>query len=382
MFRIIVILCSVGFVLFSCVDPVRRPITRNFNRASCNSNVDSVTIDELPNVTNRNISEYRLSGFCDRDRSEVLVNIESVPISRHPICHQGKWETAVDISGIVNKKERFQVAVSQGSSTNNLLCQQVRNFFICPENYIAVSEIPYVESEAFCVMKYEAKVKRGDRIPNQLGQNEIVPALALADGDLITRVNLEDAIQFCNKNGPGYTLINNEEWQAIAKHIERTPYNWSNNTTDIRAGNQLNIGTRGSPRSNSNTDEERSGWSKYKRVHQLANQEHIWDFAGNLWEIVQHDIRRLPIEYNGFIHQIPQELQDIFGPQKDYSTLNNRERVNFFGGLGFVQANRFEGTLLRGGAQFNNRGIFSVDVTRTANRVRRTDVGFRCVFHP
>ncbi len=383
--RIVFLLCCMPMVLLSCVDPVR-PVSRNFDRVACNPNATGVTIDELEEVTEENVGEYQLSGECDRDQSEVLVNIEGNPLVRYPICMQGKWEVSADISGLVNKKERFQIAVSQGSANRNMLCENVRNYFICPNNYIAISDLPYIDGHSFCVMKYEAKVKSGTPIPTRLGENILVKAEALANGDLITRVTEETAIQFCKQNGPGYDLIHNDEWQLIAHHIERTPDNWSHNTRDITSGNRLNIGYVGSGAvSKSNTDEEQSNWDLNKRVHQLANQEYIWDFAGNLWEIVRHDITDLPggETYTGFVNDMPSAYQNDFGPERDYSVFNSRERTNLFGGLGYMLANEWGGAIIRGGSnQWRINGIFSTNVMLSGDRLRRIDIGFRCVYYP
>ncbi len=378
------LLCMVVFCFSSCTERAL-PISRNFDRVACSSQSSSVTIDELPVVNNRNVSNYKLSGTCERNRSEIFINIEGSPLNQHPICSSGQWEVYIDISGLINKKERFQVAVSQGSSNSNMLCQQVQNYFVCPDNYIAVSEIEYVDNEAFCVMKYEAKTRKGTRQPTRFGANRIIQAESLADGDLITLITEETAIQFCKQNGAGYNLINNDEWQSIAKHIEFTASNWSNNTIDVTTNNRLNIGYSGSgAKSNSDTNDERSVWDFHKRSHQLFNNEYIWDFAGNLWEIVQHNIQSVPVDYIGYVAQIPQELRNLFGPQRDYSIYNSRERTRLFGGLGHIQTSKdsFKGALLRGGAHLRTAGVFSADMTRSENQLRRLDVGFRCVYHP
>ena len=390
--KFVFLIISVLVILFSCVNPVR-PVSRNFDRVACNPNATGVTIDNLEPVTADNVHEYRLHGTCERSQSEVLVNIEGNPLLRYPICMNGRWEVYADISGNVNKKERFQVAVSQGTANRNMLCTNVQNYFVCPNNYIAVSRLPYMDSHNFCVMKYEAKVKSGDEIPTQLGDNRVIKALALANGDLITRVTEDTAIQFCRQNGkdaqngPGYDLMHNDEWQAIARHIERTASNWSDNTRDIISGNHLNIGHSSvGALSSSNTDDEQpDNWSLNKRVHQLANQEYIWDFSGNLWEIVQHNLKGLPSgeSYNGFVNTMPPSYQKDFGPERDYSIFNARDRASFFGNLGHILANEWGGAIIRGGAG-NRRmvGIFSANVMLTGDRVRRNDIGFRCVYYP
>lgn len=378
--------------LLACVEPVR-PVSRNFDRAACGATSTDISVNTLNPVDKDNVSEYMLEGKCGRKQAEVLVNIEGNPLSQYPICdNTGRWRVVIDVSGLVNKKERFQVAISQGSVNRNMHCQNVENFFVCPSNYIAVSEPLYLnrytnrtQKSSFCVMKFEAKVKSGSPLPTRLGDNTLVKAESLANGDLITRVTEDTAIQFCKQNGPGYDLINNDEWQLIAYHIEDTPENWSNNTTEIIAGNRLNIGFIGSgAQSSSNTDDEQSRWSLNKRSHQLLNNEYIWDFSGNLWEIVQHHLTGISNRetYTGFVHEMPQSYRRDFGPRREYTIFNVRERTNLFGGLGYILGNAWGGTILRGGNQWRTAGVFSADVRWEPDRARRIDVGFRCVYYP
>ena len=403
-------------ILLSACNQTIPPEYNQFDTTQCGSQSRAISIDELPVMNSKNVHDYRLSGQCERNRSAVLVYLEGHPLAQQPLCNRGKWEVSADITAIVSRKERIQVAVSQGS-TQNMLCQQVTNNFLCPQNYTAVPKLIHrfesMENLNFCVMKFEAKVREGDRNrrpPNparnprigflqgaNLPQNanrygnqsrySIFPkAVSLANGTLIRESNEDIATQYCRANGPGYDLISNDEWQTIARHIEMTPTNWSEGTINIKAGNVLNIGQPGNRILNSsNTDEEQMQWSLNRRVHQLINGEFVWDFSGNLQEVVSHNISNIPQTFSGYVKDIPDALKRYFGSSRSYSILDRQERMDSrYGNLGYIRASSFRGSIMRGGGINQWRaGVFSADTTQEKNsRVRRPNVGFRCVFHP
>ena len=379
-FIILTILLS---FLLSCEQPATRTTQyRQFDRETCSSNNENNTadIDEPEIIDISNASEYNMSGTCKRDNAEVKIYIEGHPLDILPICNKGNWETSADITGIINKKERIQVAVSQAGSSG-LNCQNITNYFVCPDGYIGVPELDNVIYKAFCVMKYEAKSEKALPSPHQ---RSIIKAESRAEGVPITRVTETDAIKYCEQNGPGYSLIHNTEWQAIARHIESTEVNWLRGKTNIENGNLLNIGNiSGIKITSDNNNINDKKWYKNKRTHKLLNGEYIWDLAGNLAEIVKYDISSLPETYTGYIYKLPAKLKELFGPDRDYTILDDRERINSFGGLGYMQGSRFEGGLIRGGNNGRTAGIFSVDTTLSKDRLNFSgNIGFRCVYHP
>jgi len=376
------ILIFIPLFFLACPDQNNRIEPQPFDKTACNIDTSNppVTIDEPSEINNSNASDYSISGNCDRNGTEIELYIEGHPTYSNPLCNQGRWEISIDVSGIVRRRQRIQIAIAN-SRIRGRLCANTTNYFVCPNNYIAVPQLEDFGSRDFCVMKYEAKVSSSEDLPTLL-KPKLTKALSLERGHLITRANEENAIKYCNENGPGYTLINNDEWQTIARHIEMTDVNWSNGTTNIKNGNRLNIGNTSSIKSSSNDASINDDiWKLNKRSHKLINGEYIWDFSGNLAELVQHDIVSLP-KYSGYIYKIPEALKEVFGPSRDYSILDDRERINGFAGLGWVQANRFNGGLLRGGLNSRTAGIFSADTSRATNNVIGSNTGFRCVYHP
>ncbi len=369
------------FVLIACEDLTTLPRNVAPDEMNCSSGREvRVTIDTPEDSNSRNISEYEVSGTCERDNDEVKLYFESEPVLEFPTCNRGIWETSVDLSGIVNQRERFQIAASQGGGASR--CKQVINYFECPAGYVGVPELDNFYGEAFCVMKYEAKVRSESDFNDRFKRSGVIlEAKSLASGYLITRVTLQEAIQFCEENGAGYTLISNKQWQTIARHIELTDENWSKDTITIEDGNLLNVGSVSGIKSSSDDSDTKARWSKNKRTHRLPNGEYVWDFAGNLSEIVKHSISSLPVPYDGFIYELPRELEDLFGSERDYSILSDRERINYYGGLGYARIRSFDETIIRGGSRRRDSGIFSVD-TSSSRTAARSDIGFRCVFQP
>ncbi|MYE07488.1 MAG: formylglycine-generating enzyme family protein [Oligoflexia bacterium] len=367
----------------SCAQNSNRTNRKQFDPEVCNSQIEQRTADinDLGLIDSDNASEYSISGTCERDGSEVKIYIEGYPLDQPPTCNRGQWKISVDITGIVNKKERIQVAVSQ-TGNSGLLCKNTTNHFICPQGYIGVPEFSNFTGSAFCVMKYEAKVPSGTSLGSPYNRPTL-KAEAIARGVLIKGISEENAINYCKENGIGYKLITNDEWNTIARHIESVDVNWSKKTTRIQTGNQLNIGSISGIKTSSNDDDiNDERWSLNKRTHKLPNNEYIWDFSGNLGELVQHNISSLPTTYTGYIYNLPTSLKNLFGPREDYTILDDRERINRFAGLGYMQGSRFSGAILRGGSNNRTAGIFSVDTTFEKDRTLRPNIGFRCTYNP
>jgi prepilin-type N-terminal cleavage/methylation domain-containing protein len=143
----------------------------------------------------------------------------------------------------------------------------------------------------FYVMKYEAKNVGGIAM-SQPASNPWVS---------ITQTN---AIARCQALGAGYHLITNDEWMLLARDIEAQGSNWSGGAVDSGnlakgyAANALggvtpDTFTNGWYAPNSGPGYEyntagdtvgNTGNIKYRRTHNLANGQVIWDLGGNVRE--------------------------------------------------------------------------------------------------
>lgn len=378
-----VLLLFFSLFLLSC-DNNRSSDNRytRFDEIKCNSTQDRRTIDigELDEIDSNNASNYKISGTCTRDNSEIKVYVEGHPIDKSPLCQRGQWEVFANISGIVNQKSRVQVAVSQAGNSD-VLCENTNNHFICPDGYIGVAQLDPYTSRDFCVMKYEAKTSE-DLSSRGLYNLPIVKAESKAKGHLIRGVFVTQsfAIKACTENGAGYNLINNNQWQTIARSIEMVAVNWEQKDIRIGGGNRLNIGNISGVSSESHEDNiDDTRWREFKRTHKLLNGEHIWDFSGNLIEIVQHSISSA-VSYTGPVYDMPAALKQLFGPDRDYTILGREGRLDG-AGLGTINTKSFKGGLLRGGGRGRLSGIFSADTSVDPER-HYPKTGFRCVYSP
>jgi len=162
---------------------------------------------------------------------------------------------------------------------------------------------------------------------NQLFSTEF-EAESRASGTPWINLTLNQAKTICESLGPGYSLISNQQWMAIAYNIESVVSNWSDHQVHptgqsdamLNVGHSCRKGNRGigcrwdvgnniayegegclpadsldengcyglekqdweenAPELNEN------GWSLYRRTFYLTTGEVIWDFSGNVWEWV------------------------------------------------------------------------------------------------
>ena len=363
-----------------------------YSRETCVRGGDrGIDIDDLPDATITNIHNYKLSGSCGHHNTEVRVFVERRTLDDRVICNRGKWEVYVDLTGDVSQKERFQVAASQGGSGGRV-CREVQNLFYCGDGYIGISNVSGKSSDNFCVMQYEARFEPGEEETNYYNRGNYIEAKSIPNGSIITNVSITDAIQYCRNNarsgGVGYNLMTNEEWQIIARSIELEDSNWNLGESVVAGDNYLNLGNiRGRIEDRVDISDERSErWNLNTRFHRLLNGAYIWDFSGNVWEIVSHNLDDLPDDYRGFIYKVSREpeLKNLIGPRKNYTSLDTTtERYSYASGLGYAELSG-GGVLLRGGSvnSFDRGGgIFSARSVRSSLE-RTNDVGFRCTFRP
>lgn len=300
----------------------------------------------------------------------------------------------------------------------------------CDSNWLKIPAYSdgQVSAAEFCVMKYEAKlfannslVVDGDvdsTLPNvDYSVAGVYQARSVPEGQPWVRIKRRetsdalDAERACSNLGEGYALINNSQWQVLARKIElaessaNVRLNWSNSST-----NGTNFLTRGHTDSSplaslaassndsdgcvgtGNTscmDNTHADFSQ-RRTFNLSHDQVIWDFAGNVWEWVA--------ENSGFSYGTNSQValitssygnectnasscmlgfpKVVFGPFGDYSAKN----ASPFGNLGIGWIGAGSGGIVRGGRwnSTGNGGIFATNQGITSNFVQ-DGYGFRCV---
>ena len=390
---------TVLFFLLSCdrvSPPSERPVKIKTNqqpesRFSCDEEGEEdgpeVSIrSRLEFVDTGNMDDYELKGYCSHSRRGVLITVNDFPLEKYPICKNKRWEVFLDLTTLTNdqKPKEIEFKVSQGEGSN-VDCKKVKvSFRGCPKNYVPVRPLKNYYERAFCVMKYEAKL---------LNKSDS-KVVSVPEEKPRIHISHQTAVALCRNNGPHYDLMNNDQWQTIARHIEDTNKNWSSGRTLRTTGNTLNCGIAlGALKPASSDDEDscsgssysckKDSWSYYRRTHLLPTGHIIWDFCGNAGEMMK-DRNNLSYSFKDHSYLLTGAAKDRFGPAKTYSASSkdrNLRRTHYWG-LGMADLRRSGSLIVRGG-QDRNAGIFSVNLDRDQeDTFPRGNVGFRCVYVP
>jgi hypothetical protein len=346
-------------------------------------------------------------------------------------------------------------AVDKNGASSEVVTGDAWQNLICPDGYIKVqgNETPglggehYVkgtktrfadrqerEVSDFCVMKFEAKMFDGitpEFSGNDLNTIDIADPVVAANLNAVSVptnrpwVNIPhsdptkpiDAVRACEKTGPGYSLVNNAQWQAIAREIEVNSRNWSERTPFGSSENLLNRGhsdfttliTTGgrSYRTNPAHGIDFDGcyhtmtnsfdgslvppdcggqWHPNKRTHTLSSGAIIWDISGNVreWALdltANSDLTSLIDFVSSGPFGVNKEANQLkWGPSLDHSS----KTATYFGGLGQFYGGLTQGSaVIRGGqsSYFNQVGIFSAYLNHAPNEILN-GVGFRCAYAP
>ena len=196
----------------------------------------------------------------------------------------------------------------------------------------------------------------------------------------------------CSNLGAGYSLITNDQWQAIARNIEQVAANWSGG---VVGSGSLNRGhSDNSPNSAlvADTDDANGcygtdqscpngSWHEQKRTHLLSNGEVIWDFAGNVREWVKDDKTTLAI--------YTPELSIYYLDYPSITNVNNRKYFapsnpawGYTQGMGVI-AGVSGDAILRGGywGDLGGAGVFYAHLEFPPSS-SSSAYGFRCTFVP
>lgn len=152
-------------------------------------------------------------------------------------------------------------------------------------NYVSVPLASNLTLKPFWVARYEMK--------NVNGQASSQP-----EGIPWVNIDRDSALSACQALGPGYTLITNRQWTAIANDLKGVEFNWQNQ--EVGGPGKLSYGhSDGEPEAplSATLDENDAcqgtgqscsltEWNDQRRVMKLSNGTYLWDFAGNVWEWV------------------------------------------------------------------------------------------------
>ena len=328
---------------------------------------------ELDYVDSRNAGRYEMEGRCSERDRPVTIEVNGHKISKNPFCKKGKWKVFLNLTSLASKKDTIFFRISHTGASD--ICREIRVAFSCEENYIPIPSNEDFYDGSFCVMKYEAKLEGGK-------------AVSQPEGRPLTRISHPNAIDLCRANGSRYDLITNDQWQNIARLIEKEDKNWSSGKSRVRAGNSLNCGVNtGAPKAASDDDRDDcagtkcgSKWHYKRRTHFLPGGV-IWDMCGNVGEMMK-DANKSAYKFNDYVYKMNLTLRRKFGPKKDYTGTGSELRRNQYWGLGHADLSGGKSLIVRGG-QNRSGGVFSASLQYDQNKSRLGhNIGFRCVYIP
>ncbi|MBL7669608.1 MAG: hypothetical protein JNM39_03915 [Bdellovibrionaceae bacterium] len=269
----------------------------------------------------------------------------------------------------------------------------------CPTNYIAVPARDPFTSLGFCVAKYEMKIQGEADGKQDFSTVSSSVAESRPTGTPWVRINRNQAISKCQELGPGYDLLSNDQWQAIAQNVELQNSNWSEGSvgvgmmyrghSDNDPAETLSVSGTDPYDQTGNTDLQLIGSGKEQRRQlTLSNGEKIWDLSGNVTEWVKDD-NNSKYGSNVYISSITdlthptviagRNAKARFGPNGDYTSLPGPQ----YGGLGKALLDFQDGAIFRGGSHKSDAwaGVFYVDLDDPPTYF--TDhSGFRCSLVP
>lgn len=149
----------------------------------------------------------------------------------------------------------------------------------CPANYVVVPGSSLYGTDAFCIMKYEAK--------NDGAGNAITQANPLLPWASITQTAASTAAAAACA---GCHLTTEAEWLTVAQNVLSVASNWSGGS--VGSGYVYSGHNDGTPNQAVTASvDDNNGWvntgqtsGNQRRTLTLTNGEVIWDFAGNVIE--------------------------------------------------------------------------------------------------
>jgi len=221
--------------------------------------------------------------------------------------------------------KRYMLSFCLGDTTDDLSkgshIATSNGILNCPTGYIPVPGSAELETNDFCVMKYEAKCA----LNSTATSGEVTPATltsgtyddvttpcttprvvgSFSTGLSIGNISQADAKARCQAIGGN--LITNAQWMTIARNIEQVATNWWNGTTSVVGSGEISRGHY-----NNNLIAMPDGSSSFgtggathafKRDLTLLSGDTIKDFSGNLAEWVDNTCLGLTTNAQGYYYK-------------------------------------------------------------------------------
>lgn len=256
----------------------------------------------------------------------------------------------------------------------------------CPDGYLLMKGDRDFGTLDFCVARFEMKERGGKPVSQAAGQPWM-------------QVSRDQAVALCAGLGPGYALINNEQWQTLARDIEAVAANWSSGQVGAGALNMGNFSTElggavpGDPCATEGfptrfPDCKQGGSPDFarKRDHLLSSGETIWDLGGNTGEWTSTSVgSEVPGDFRGRPCSAPGPYRRHFGSADSYLGRCDEHENSL--GLGYIEGSggsvifRGGGSGMEGSPWATCPGVFYANTNSFWNAAK-PGPGFRCVRSP
>lgn len=149
----------------------------------------------------------------------------------------------------------------------------------CPTDYVFVPRNTDLGTGDFCIMKFEAREVAGVATSQSTG----LPWVSINDQDAMNECQSLNPVTLTN-----YDIVSNADWVATAREIENNPINFYAGIlyvghSDADPNSPIGIADPNDSWTETNNN---SSIFAQRRTLRLTSGEVIWDFSGNVWEIV------------------------------------------------------------------------------------------------
>jgi hypothetical protein len=237
----------------------------------------------------------------------------------------------------------------------------------CPTGYVYVPANAAMGVKEFCVAAFEMKNVGGVATSQAAG----IPWMG--QGNLTSH-------NACTALGSQYRLINNLQWNTIARNLENVAANWSSGvvgTGTLPLGITVATGSTTIQKSVSNLtdpcDQQTSCTFAQRRSMILSTGDIIWDFSGNASEWVRWRDATPDIAFGTITPGEKYPTAGSYTSGKNYGTDINSSTTE--------SAYIYRGIYITGLAAGLEPGIFSLNTRPTTSSIY-AGTGFRCVFNP
>lgn len=298
--------------------------------------VDPETKQYYTYYINNNRKNFQVMGFLENEENTLWQSVSANYDTLYPVVYGNSLGILTDdyntpIQEIAQYQNAWQVDLTWAAA-NDTLRIYVENDLVfeangsqleelsstfsnpnqykapksCPDDFIPVWWNAYFNQEPFCISKYEVGLRDETwatftttsgwdfgTYSYQANTRYISKKWSVP----VAEIKYLEAKSACESMWPGFHLTTHNQWMSVARSIELNKDNWSNGEIGDGYIYAWNASNTADPKwCYEQWDSGNTFGAKWwignascneKRKHTLLMGEEIWDFAWNLWEIVE-----------------------------------------------------------------------------------------------